>query len=591
MNETAQYRYPGIQPFTERQKELFFGREDDCENLLSLLLLEKLSVLFGKSGFGKSSLLNAGIAPALHRESERGKRQYIPVFVRFHSSLGQEHTGWFDRFAFQLARQMPADHSESEAPRDYLPKTLWGELKRRQTEGNQVFVLIFDQFEELFTYPPEQVELFKQQLADLLYADIPEYLEQYEDEHTPDEVTWMSRKLDARAVIAIRADRLSELDQLKDKLPAILNKRYELRALTREQAREALVKPAALERVGFRSPVFSWHREAIEKVLNELSHDKHGRETGVEAFQLQILAQNVEQRVLQGEIAVRNSKPEVTIGDLPATERLYEDFYEEALKKLTPADRKKTRRLIEQGLIFEQDNQRINLHEKLISRDYGVGTDLIQQLTDLRLLRAEPSSSGGRNIELSHDAFVHPILSAAQRRKQERWKKRATALAAFAGLLILLSAGYVFSLNSRKTDNRVLEQNTVLTQELDSLKTIKSQEEQAREQVLRYVECLNNHDVACLSSLSADTYEQYYRVENLPREQREKLERDYFRRHAGEKIAEVRELTVEKTDSIYDVTANTMYFYEKRGLTPVIFKIKLNPELKMFYLRSFIAAD
>jgi len=133
MSATAEYRYPGIQPFSGRQKNLFFGRDNDRERLLSLLLLEKLTVLFGKSGYGKSSLLNAGIAPGLEKESRRGKREYVPVFVRFHSRVGNEQYDWFDWFAFQLAQQAPPIDSELLEQRRSLHRTLWGELKRRQT--------------------------------------------------------------------------------------------------------------------------------------------------------------------------------------------------------------------------------------------------------------------------------------------------------------------------------------------------------------------------------------------------------------------------------------------------------------------------
>lgn len=597
MNPAPQFRYPGIQPFSGRQKDLFFGRDDDREQLLSLLLVEKLTVLFGKSGHGKSSLLNAGIAPALEKESQRGKRDYVPVFIRFHSRIGNEQYNWFDWFVFQLHQQAPPADPQLYEQRRYLSGTLWGEIKRRQTRDNQVFVLIFDQFEELFTYPPDQITAFKQQLAGLLYADIPEQIEQFESALPPEEAAWLNRKPDVRALFSIRADRLSELDQLKDALPAILHKRYELRALTREQAREALEKPAALSAVegaAFKSPAFQWQAPALEKVLAELSRDKQGRETGIEAFQLQILAQNVEQRVMRGETPDRDGdgRPDVGPDDLPAMDRLYEAFYEDALGRLSASDRKKARRLMEQGLIFEQDNQRINLHEKLIRRDYAVGETLTQQLIDLRLLRAEPSTSGGHNIELAHDSFVFPILNAARRRRQELWRRRAGALGAFAGLMLLaLGAGSVYSLSGNRPGTAVVRQNMVLAHQLDSLKTIKSLEEQARDVALRYIECVNRHDIACLSDLMADTLERYHQVENLPRARREKLERDYFRRHAGEKITAVDETTAVKTDSIYEVTVNTRFLYEKRGLTPVIFRMKINRDLKLYYLRSFIAQE
>ena len=59
-------------------------------------------------------------------------------------------------------------------------------------------------------------------------------------------------------------------------------------------------------------------------MLSELSRDKLGRETGIEAFQLQILAQNVEHRVTRGEVADRNGdgQPDVAVSDLPGMERL-----------------------------------------------------------------------------------------------------------------------------------------------------------------------------------------------------------------------------------------------------------------------------
>lgn len=602
MPDQHQYRYPGIQPFTGQQKDLFFGRDDDQEQLLSLILLEKLTVLFGKSGYGKSSLLQAAIGPALEKESLRGRRTYVPVFIRLHSRLSNEHYQWFDWFSFQLDQHAPAPPT---APPVDLPKTIWGELKRRQTAANQSFVLIFDQFEELFTYPPDQIESFKNQLADLLYADIPEYLEQHEEAHTEDEVLWLSQKVDARVVIAIRADRLSELDQLKNTLPAILNKRYELRALTREQAREALEKPAALVGDHFASPTFTWHPDALETVLTELSHDRQGRDTGIEAFQLQVLAQHVENRVIQGVVPDRNDDgtPDVALSDLPNMERLYEGFYEESMNKLTKSDRKKARSLIEEGLIFEADNQRINLHEKLIRRDYGVPNALVQQLIDLRLLRAEPSSSGGRNIEIAHDAFVQPILNSARRRKHDMWRRRAKFLGAVAatlagiflisGLLTMFSASDRYMYAPTMADVEIIQENVVLTQQLDSIRQVQSELDSARAVVNAYVNCVNNQDVDCGSALMTDTLARYHRVDNLARERREKLDRDYFRRHSGDRIDEVLSTTVEKRDSTYEVSMTVQFRYQNqaKGTVPVIYQIKLNRAFQIFYLRSFFVKE
>jgi len=56
-------------------------------------------------------------------------------------------------------------------------------------------------------------------------------------------------------------------------------------------------------------------------------------------------------------------------------------------------------------------------------------------------------------------------------------------------------------------------------------------EEEAKAVALKYLECVNNHDIPGASALMTDTLEQYYMAKNLPRATREKLEHDYYRKH------------------------------------------------------------
>ena len=76
-------RYPGVQPFKTSDRDLFFGRDADIDNLHDFLMLEKLVVLFGKSGYGKSSLLSAGIVPRLTDPAQPVSFQFAPIEVRF----------------------------------------------------------------------------------------------------------------------------------------------------------------------------------------------------------------------------------------------------------------------------------------------------------------------------------------------------------------------------------------------------------------------------------------------------------------------------------------------------------------------------
>ena len=58
-------RYPGLNYFTTEQKDQFFGRDAEKEDLLALVQTEKIVALFGKSGYGKSSLIRAGLISLL----------------------------------------------------------------------------------------------------------------------------------------------------------------------------------------------------------------------------------------------------------------------------------------------------------------------------------------------------------------------------------------------------------------------------------------------------------------------------------------------------------------------------------------------
>jgi hypothetical protein len=61
--------YVGLDPYSEKTAAYFFGREDDVRLIIANLRSGRLTLVYGESGVGKSSLLNAGVAPELRRLS------------------------------------------------------------------------------------------------------------------------------------------------------------------------------------------------------------------------------------------------------------------------------------------------------------------------------------------------------------------------------------------------------------------------------------------------------------------------------------------------------------------------------------------
>src|SRR5919198_18099 len=66
--------YPGLSSYDEGDSALFFGRRTECDLVVANLLTSRLTVLYGPSGVGKSSLLRAGVIPQLQAPSHGSPR-------------------------------------------------------------------------------------------------------------------------------------------------------------------------------------------------------------------------------------------------------------------------------------------------------------------------------------------------------------------------------------------------------------------------------------------------------------------------------------------------------------------------------------
>ena len=407
------YRYPGARPFSLDQQHLFFGRDQAVRNLHNLLQMEQLVVLYSKSGLGKSSLLHAGLLPRVQSEG-----RWQPVNIRFGAwTEGKAET------PVQITRDLLLSDSEQHT---FLPKifpddrSLWYAAKTRQIAGFQPpsspgFLLVFDQFEELFTYPEEAVQQFGRQLAELLQTTVPQRVRKMAElfqRAQPDllsdaEEALLESRLDIRIICAIRSDRMSMLDRLKTNLPHILAQRFELQALSPAEAADAIEQPAQKAGDYFTQP-FKYAAAALDTMLGYLTK---GGSQPIESFQLQILCQSIEQYV------ARSAEYFIEPSDVGDPEHVFRVYYDNQIGLIEDkAEQLAARRLIEEGLVYEKEQRRLTLFDVQIAENYGIGDDLLRRLVDTHLLRAEPNLRGGYTYELSHDTLVAPVLKAKARR-------------------------------------------------------------------------------------------------------------------------------------------------------------------------------
>lgn len=398
-------RYPGVTPFSMEQRSVFFGRERDIEQLHELVSRQQLVLLYSKSGLGKSSLINAGLLPRLQEQNP----DLHPVIVRFGAYVEGARSPIQAVLDALQGDQTPADYGMLDRifPQE---NSLWYHFKARQTADPKVrYLLVFDQFEELFTYPEDDLLRFKRQMGDLLYRVLPPHFRKaltLKQNKNPeilgeDELRRLNQAQNIQCLLAIREDRYSLLNQLTDYLPEVLHTRYALEPLGREQAEQAIVEPAARPGKGFASEPFRYTEEALDKILRFLTRE--GSQP-VETTQLQILCNRLEQLKLS----------EVRPDDIPDFQDIFLDYYYDTLQRLPEGSRRELQVFIETQLV--QKGQRISLDGRVFP-DVLDGAALRVLVQEQHLLRAEPNSTGGISYELSHDTLLAPVMEARSRRE------------------------------------------------------------------------------------------------------------------------------------------------------------------------------
>ncbi len=324
-------RYPGLRPFDPEEQQYFFGRDEEIESVCRLLDLDNLTILHGSSGMGKSSLINAGILPALSKIRNWDVPYHI-VTIRFTNydpelaKIRREKQGLqgsdpdlikdpIDRF---ITACLGEEHNWEEAIP--MPKpSLWLSAKKMvidQAVHPLRIVFILDQFEELFTYPEARVEEFAQQLEELYHQTLPESVRkglerkqiieaelQPKDRRLPNPkvaqlMARIGEPLDAKILVSMRSDKLHYLERLKAYLPEMMLNSYELRSFDIDQAKTAIKQPASLAGDEFVSPPFTISEPVLDELISFLL-DKNTRR--IDPSQLQIVCQHIEKRIIDRE--------------------------------------------------------------------------------------------------------------------------------------------------------------------------------------------------------------------------------------------------------------------------------------------------
>lgn len=414
---------------TYKEGEILYGRSEEIRILSGLVLRNTQTVVFGRSGIGKSSILNAGVFPVVRRHG------VVPVSVRL------DHSGDMASYLRQIkaavkkafeSLEKEGKVTETELAPASEEETLWEyfhRIEHRDADGRIVRPLVvLDQFEEIFTLQSDRRvrDSFFSQLADLINNVMPEGLSDSLKSENPtsegdyeDVGEGLDLGLDSLStadslylqgsefhlVFTLREDFLSALERNTTDIPELRNNRYSLQPINEEQAAEIIMRP----RPGLISTEVA--RLIISRVTGENDFELDGiPEIQVDSAILSLYLSCIYNKMVEeGEHSVSRKLVE-TYGD-----NIIEEFYTEAISGLPES----TVEYLEDTLINE-DGRRDNRSKKTVMREGHLSDSEIERLTDKVKLLRQFSYGKELRIEFIHDVLCPVIVKRRTGRAEEK---------------------------------------------------------------------------------------------------------------------------------------------------------------------------
>ena len=405
---------------------LFCGRDNESFDVSRLIDNNIFVTLYGRSGTGKTSLLNAGIFPRLRQE------HYFPVSIRlgmegretsFQQSIISRVTGDLQKAGgtIRTTEVVPLGQDEQ------APEYLWRFFARSQflaREGHVVFpVIVLDQFEEVLHRQTDETEVLLRQIHFMMD----------EGHALPDTVVDGEPYIydfNFRFVISIREDDLYRLEDSIDNnfLPEMKSCRFRLRNLSEQGGRDAILIPGGDL---FRSD----ERDKIADTILSLARNRQDNSINANILSLICSRIFVEYQ--------RSGAKEITLDlvDKFIRSNPFETLYNEATAGLSNREKN----YIETHLV-DSEGRRDSIPESDFFRHIKSGEKLFTGDTKI-LQRTFVSSDANRcRIELVHDSFCEP-LSRLKEKREKKKRTQALLLGIAIGLAGVLLGGYLYHQN------------------------------------------------------------------------------------------------------------------------------------------------
>jgi hypothetical protein len=420
MPEQPSTPYKGLVPFSEADAPFFFGRDSERKIIAANLRSSRLTILYGESGTGKSSVLRAGVIPDLRRNlsenlETRGEPRFAVVaFSAWRDDPAAGLAGAIEEALVELVEPREASRDSS------VTDLFWGGAEQI---GGKILVIL-DQFEEYFLYHRGEGD----------QGSFPSAF--IEAVNRPD--------LRVNFLISIREDALAKLDVFQGEIPHLFDNYLRIDHLDVDSARSAIVEPVARynELAGDDRDV-DIEPDLVEAVVAQL---KTGRvlvgevghsaipesESGAARIQTPYLQLVMTRLWAEEQQSGSRVLRRATLERLGGAERIVATHLDEAMSVLSPADRHLAANIFH--YLVTPSGTKI-AHAPLDLAAYVESSEetirrVLQRLSesDVRILRPVPrplGQEGESRFEIFHDVLAHVILDWRTRYLKDRERSDA----------------------------------------------------------------------------------------------------------------------------------------------------------------------
>jgi len=419
--------YAGLRPYSEDDAPFFFGRERVAQILTDNLRAKRLTLVYGASGVGKSSVLRAGVQHQLHRLAQENLE--LKGTPQFAVAVFQEWREWKDDPVSGLracvrnsVRRALGDAAVEIAPSSNLAEGF--QALARRVGGD--LLIILDQFEDYFlisgqangegTFPYEFQRLINR----------------------PD--------LRVNFLLSIREDAYSKLECFKDDISGIYDNSLQIDHLDTEAAREAItgpidqynrfyaagneqiaIEPALVEEVLIQVRTGNLSMaDATHSAITEKSGGSETEATIETPFLQLVMTELWKAEMRQGSTTLRRQ----TLEDLHGAQRIVETHLRLALEKLSESEKALAASAFGDLVTPSGDKRAYTAFDIAEAAELNKErlTALLEKLSrgNNRILRsfASPDRKGESSYEIFHDVLAEPILDwRRQYRQNQRIKE------------------------------------------------------------------------------------------------------------------------------------------------------------------------